>query len=170
MESIDEMGTILRSRALSDLSVKLKLIIIVALAFVGSLALSVANYHSAITMSAQGERIQQAALSETAVVNSIRLKVERIHGYVRRSPSEIDLARQGEFEATVKQTIAAVEDETAKLMVTYRAQGVAFKEHFGALGQTAGEVFKFGKNFSAGQANEILNDQYAMPIVLSKAT
>ena len=164
------MGTILRLRAVSDLSVKLKLIIIVALAFVGLLALSVANYQSATSMSAQGERMQQAALSESTVVNSIRLKVERMHGYVSRSPSEIDLARQGEFEATVKQTIAAVEDETAKLMVTYRAQGVAFQEHFGALGQTAGEVFNLGRAFPPGKPMRSSMISTPMPIVLSKAT
>lgn len=56
------MGTNLGSRVLSDLSVKLKLMIIVGLAFIGLLALSVASYHSATSMSAQGERMQRAAL------------------------------------------------------------------------------------------------------------
>lgn len=150
------------SRALSDLAVSLKLLIIVGLAFIGLLALSVSSYYSANSMSAQGERMQYAALNESGAINSIRLKVERIHGYVTRSPSELDLVRQAEFEAATKQIALTVEDDSAKMDAAYQAQGAAFREHFRALTQASAEVFKFAKSFSAGQANDVINNQYGV--------
>ena len=148
-----------------SLSIKAKLNIVVALAFLSLLALSIANYRAATSMSEQGEILHTVTLSEARFTQAVSLDVERIHGYVSRSPSEFDLARQAELEAAVQERLGSAKRLIADFQTAYpdryRENIQQISENIESIQNDAAAVFRYSKNFSPEQAGAILNDSYA---------
>ena len=152
----------------NDLSVKTKLLTIVGLAFVGMALLVLENYQTAHSMAERGERMQSVALEQTELLGTIRLKVEQIHSYINRAPSELDLEKLTTYESTISDSLTIIKQKVGVLEqsdpAAYEDNVKIFLSDLDAMAGQAGEVLKYAQNFSAGQANEVLTTHYAQAL------
>jgi len=158
---------------LNDIPVRIKLGVIMLLAFAGVVALSYANFHTARMMTERGHRMQSIALKETSLLSALRLNIEKIHGYVNRSPSEFDLDRQATYEVAVKARLAAVQADLGKLRAlnpeVYAAKSAAMGEHVESLARDAYTVFRLSRSFAIEQASKALSGPYTQSFSVVQA-
>jgi signal transduction histidine kinase/ActR/RegA family two-component response regulator len=150
---------------LDNLSVKARLLIIVALGFSGMALLVFENYRAVQAMATQGNLMQSVTLTETSLIGAIRLSVEQIHSNVNRGPSELDLRKLRTYEELIAGNIRSINQMIDRLKRSnpagYGELTTAFIADLNAMAGQATTVFKFAQDFSAGQANDVLTVGYA---------
>ena len=148
----------------SGLSIKAKLILVVLLAFIGLLVLSAASFRAATSMSEQGSILHSVSLNDSQFIHSIHLDIERIHGYVSRSPSETDKTRQVELAAAVGETLGLVKETIANFQATHPALYMGkireISDTVVILKENIDNILKYSKEFRPAKASDILNTTY----------
>lgn len=161
------------SRILNNLSVRWKLAAIMLLTTLGFLALSLANYYTARSMSHQGATMQATAIQGISVLSALRFEVQQVQNYVNRSSSELDPRKLAKYETAAQQHLSIALTRVGHLRtadpVAYSERCERLTNHLERLGLQMAEVFKFAKNSASEQASIVLNNPYTEALNLVEA-